>query len=173
MVNLASLTSRELANYKAEQANIKRNKASKKKNKGKDKKKLLKMDRESVEKRRMAKLEKIRLKLKKEKLQKSIDKENKILNQTKYRSERDKLEKIQMFGKRKKEGDGITEMGLHPRTGKVIDKEQADILREVDKLLGLKKGGMMKKMGYMYGGSAMKKSKTGYGKGGMTKSKKK
>ena len=58
-------------------------------------------------------------------------------------------------------------------TGKVIDKEQADILREVDKLLGLKKGGMMKKMGYMYGGSAMKKSKTGYGKGGMTKSKKK
>tara|TARA_R100001377_G_scaffold73866_1_gene50026 strand:- start:42 stop:458 length:417 start_codon:yes stop_codon:yes gene_type:complete len=53
MVNLASLTSRELANYKAEQANIKRNKASKKKNKGKDKKKLLKMDRESVEKRRV------------------------------------------------------------------------------------------------------------------------
>ena len=31
----------------------------------------------------------------------------------------------------------------------------------------------MKKMGYMYGGSAMKKSKTGYGKGGMTKKKKK
>ena len=133
----------------------------------------MKMDRESVEKRRMAELERIRIKRKKEKQQKSIDKENKKLNQTTKRSNLDKLEKIQLLGKRKKEGDGITEMGLHPRTGKVIDKEQAAILREVDKILGLKKGGMMKKMGYMYGGSVMKKSKIGYGKGGMTKSKKK
>ena len=147
-------------------------KEAKKKKKTK-KAKPLKMDRESVEKRRMADLERIRIKRKKEKLQKSIDKENEKLNKVTYRSKLDKLEKIQLLSNRKKEDDGITVMGIHPRTGKLITTQEANILREVDEILGLKKGGMMKKMGYMYGGSAMKKSKMGYGKGGMTKSKKK
>lgn len=124
------------------------------KNKGKAKNKPLKMDRESVEKRRMEKLEEIRLKRKAAKLQKSIDKENKILNQTKKRSELDKLEKKQLLSNRKKQGDGITEMGLHPRTGKVIDKQQADILIEVKKILDLNKGSTTSKKGYRGGGMA-------------------
>tara|TARA_R100000541_G_C1882584_1_gene82522 strand:+ start:447 stop:920 length:474 start_codon:yes stop_codon:yes gene_type:complete len=57
MVNLASLTARELAEHKRKQADAKRNKAAKKKNKNKIKKKPIKMDRESVEKRRMLKLD--------------------------------------------------------------------------------------------------------------------
>ena len=75
-------------------------------------KKPLKMDRESVEKRRQAKLEEIRLQRKAEKQMKSIKAELKKLNQPKGLYSKDKLEKLQMFGKKKKSKPKVTEMGL-------------------------------------------------------------
>jgi len=128
-------------------------------------KKPLKMDRESVEKRREEKLEKRRLKLKAEKQMKSIKAEIKKLNEPKGLYSKDKLEKLQMFGKKKKTKPKVTEMGLI--NDKMVPIEEYNIIMDTRRALGKNKGGMMQKknkktMGYLKGGQVkLDKNKDG------------
>ena len=128
-------------------------------------KKPLKMDRESVEKRRQAKLEEIRLQRKAEKQMKSIKAELKKLNQPKGLYSKDKLEKLQMFGKKKKSKPKVTEMGLI--NDKMVPIEEYNIIMDTRRALGKNKGGMMQKknkktMGYLKGGQVkLDKNKDG------------
>ena len=119
-------------------------------------KKPLKMDRESVEKRRQAKLEEIRLQRKAEKQMKSIKAELKKLNQPKGLYSKDKLEKLQMFGKKKKSKPKVTEMGLI--NDKMVPIEEYNIIMDTRRALGKNKGGMMpknKSYGKAYRGGGM------------------
>ena len=133
--------------------------------KSKPSKKPLKMDRESVEKRRQAKLEEIRLQRKAEKQMKSIKAELKKLNQPKGLYSKDKLEKLQMFGKKKKSKPKVTEMGLI--NDKMVPIEEYNIIMDTRRALGKNKGGMMQKknkktMGYLKGGQVkLDKNKDG------------
>lgn len=153
-----------------------------KKAKSKPSKKPLKMDRESVEKRREEKLEERRLKLKAEKQMKSIQAELKKLAGPTYRSKLDKLEKIQMFGKKNKKPAKVAEVMMFK--GKLIPKKDYDVIMDTRKALGKNKGGIMPKknkktMGYLNGGQVeLDKNKDGkisgadfkmMGRGGLSK----
>ena len=123
--------------------------------KSKPPKKPLKMARESVEKRRQAKLEERRLQRKAEKQMKSIKAELKKLAAPSYRSKLDKLEKIQMFGKKDKKPAKVTEVMMFK--GELIPKKDYDVIMATRKALGKNKGGIMPKKnkktrGYLKGG---------------------
>jgi hypothetical protein len=123
--------SRDAAEQKAREK-LKKLKAEYKKNGKKKINKPLNMGREAVEKRRIAELERIRKERKAAKQKKSINKENKILNTTKYRSALDKLEKIAF---------GIKDQELKDIEHKEYVKKLKEILTSAS---NRNKGGLMK-----------------------------